>query len=146
MIQIKKTESDGDRFRFVSDFVSHAVERSDPMHGERAKRLFQLNLQQIINQEYAPAISSLRLSIRETQSTAAYLLLAEAYAQSGQTELALATLDVLRCVELDRAEAEIMKEFLLREHGDCAEAQIFPDNSAAADAPARRAEKISISK
>lgn len=110
-----------ERFRFVSDFVEHTANQFDPPPGRLLKQLLQSYLQQIINQEYRSVIPSLCHWIRETQSSVAYLLLAEAYAQTGRTELALATLDVLSCVEPDRSEAERMKHFLLQENCDCAE-------------------------
>jgi hypothetical protein len=112
MLQDEQAESDAARFRFVSDFVLYAAKRCDPLHGAPLQRSLRLNLDRIVNRNYGQAVCNLRSSVRETQSAAAYLLLAEAYAQSGQTEMALATLDVLQCVEPDRAEAEIMKRFL----------------------------------
>jgi len=115
-----RCESNSARFRFVSDIVMHAAEKCDPMHNEPLKRSLQINLQRIFNREYDPAVFNLRYSVRETQSPAAYLLLAEAYAQAGQTELALATLDVLQCVEPDRSDAEMMKSFLVPDNDNCA--------------------------
>jgi hypothetical protein len=115
IFKLKTPEPDSERFRFVSDFIRYTAERCNPEHDSSLKQSLQIGLQHIINKEYRPAVCSLRCSVRETQSVAAYLLLAEAYAQSGQTEMALATLDVLRCVKPDRSEAEMMKEFLRQE-------------------------------
>ena len=121
--RIKKSRSEDQRFDFVSSFVADAVNRSDLSLGEVWKWSLQIDIQRIINQEFELAISSLCQSVRETQCAAAYLLLAEAYAQSGQIEMALMTLDVLKYVDSDLPEAEMMKGFLLREKGDYAEAR-----------------------
>ena len=101
------------RFSFVSNCVMHAAKRCIPENNGPLKRSLQMNLWRIFRQEYTPAVCDLCCAIRETQSSAAYLLLAEAYAQAGQTEMAMATLDVLQCVKPDRSDAETMKRFLV---------------------------------
>jgi hypothetical protein len=116
--QVNQTGMDEVRFRLVSDFVQRAIAECDPVHSKMLKRSLQTNLQRMFNRKYTQAVCDLRNSVRETQSPAAYLLLAEAYAQSGQPELALATLDVLRCVHPTRSEAEIMKRLLLQNNGN----------------------------
>lgn len=123
MAQMKKTQPSGGRFGFVSDFVGRVVNESDSAPGELLKWSLHVDLQRVINQEYELAISSLCHSVRETQSSAAFLLLAEAYAQVGEVEMAVVTIDVLRCVDPNLPEAEMMKGFLLREKGDHAEAR-----------------------
>ena len=61
-------------------------------------------------------------AIRETQAPAAYLLLSEAYLRSGDADMAMITLDVLRCVEPDYPETDLMKKLLCMQSRDYAEA------------------------
>lgn len=110
-MQVEKKKRIFKRFPFApaSDAQKNKLTRP-AASGEFLPRLFQMNLQQTVDEGRAQIISNLWQSAREAQTTDAYLLLAEACAQAGLTEMALATLDVLSCVEPDRPEAERMKE------------------------------------
>jgi predicted Zn-dependent protease len=121
--RIERRGLDDERFDFVSEFVGRAMSASDLPNGDLLEWSLQTALRQIAGREYDLAISSLCQSVRDTQSAAAYLLLAEAYAQAGQAEMALVTLDVLEYVDPDLPEADMMKGFLLREKGDYEEAR-----------------------
>lgn len=118
LARVERSRSDDSRFEFVSQFVGRTVIESRSSNGDLLEWSLQTALRQIANREYEFAISSLCQSIRETQSVAAYLLLAEAYLRDGQIEMAMVTLDVLEYVEPDLPEANLMKGFALRDKGD----------------------------
>jgi predicted Zn-dependent protease len=85
--------------------------------------LLQMDLGRIRSGNYADAVSSLCHLIRETQSPAAYILLTEARARMGQSDLALVTLDVLGYVEPGYVEARLMRGLILCEQGTMTEAR-----------------------
>ena len=116
--RLEKSRADDKRLDIVSEFVGRAVSDSNMSNGDLLEWSMQTALRQIANREYDLAISSLCQSVRETQSVAAYLLLAEAYLRAGQIEMALVTLNVLEYVDPGLPEAQLMKGFVLREKGD----------------------------
>jgi tetratricopeptide (TPR) repeat protein len=144
---IARTEgsrSADERLDFVSEFVGRAVNTSDSSKGDLLEWSLQTALRQIARREYDLAISSLCQSVRETQSVAAYLLLAEAYLRDRQIEMALVTLDVLEYVESGLPEAKVMKGFVLREKGDHEESRKYFCAAVSANPSLRLAWKMLI--
>ena len=113
---------DDERIRLVSNAIARTDNQLGASENAFLKYSLQMDLRRILNKQYDAAISSLIRSIRETQAPAAYLLLSEAYLRSGDADMAMITLDVLRCVEPDYPEADLMKKLLFMESRDYAEA------------------------
>lgn len=120
--QAIKLTPDDERIRLVSNAIARTDNRLGASENAFLKYSLQMDLRRILNKQYDAAISSLIRAIRETQAPAAYLLLSEAYLRSGDTDMALITLDVLKCVEHDFPEADLMKKLLCMESPDYAEA------------------------
>ena len=111
-----------ERLAFIETCVDQCTD-SRALTRSTMWNLLQMDLGRIRSGNYDDAVSSLTQLIRETQSPAAYLLLAEARVRMGQGDLAMVTLDVLGYVEPQFVEARLVKGLILCEQGAMTEAR-----------------------
>ena len=103
--------------RQFSKFLSQVVEHTG--HGypigseqDRLRNTLREELQRIENGNPERAVANLMTIARETQSSQSYLLLAAANMRADEWENALTVLDILRCIEPDLPEANLLEGFV----------------------------------